>query len=98
MRVEVLDPDYSPETPGRLGKLEAAISKQRTVKFTYWSISRDEYSERIVNPYGLLSDNGLWYVIGHDLERDAMRTFRVSRIRSDIRFATRKERYFRIPP
>jgi len=97
VRVEVLDPDYSPETPGRLGKLEAAISKQRTVKFNYWSISRDEHSERIVNPYGLLSDNGLWYVIGHDLERDAMRTFRVSRIRSDIRFATRKERDFRVP-
>src|ERR1043165_5907050 len=32
-RVEVLDPDYSPETPGRLAKLENAISKQRTVRF-----------------------------------------------------------------
>ena len=42
MRVEVLDPDYSPEMPGRLAKLEGAISKQRTVKFEYWSISRDE--------------------------------------------------------
>ncbi|MGD0165927.1 MAG: WYL domain-containing protein [Gaiellaceae bacterium] len=97
VRVEVLDPDYSPETPGRLGKLEAAISKQRTVKFSYWSISRNELSERVVNPYGLLSDNGLWYVVGHDLDRDAIRTFRVSRIRSDIRFATRKERDFRVP-
>src|SRR6478609_8531992 len=36
-RVEVLDPDYSVETPGRLAKLEGAISKQRTVKFEYWS-------------------------------------------------------------
>lgn len=97
VRVEVSDPDYSPETPGRLGKIETAISKQRTVKFSYWSISRDELSERLVNPYGLLSDNGLWYIVGHDLDRDAMRTFRVSRIRSDIRFATRKERDFRIP-
>src|SRR5713101_7323550 len=42
LRVEVLDPDYSPEMPGRLAKLEGAISKQRTVKFEYWSISRDE--------------------------------------------------------
>ncbi len=98
VRVEVLDPDYTPETPGRLGKLEAAISKQRTVRFEYWSISHDKLSERTVNPYGLLSDNGLWYVIGFDLERQAMRTFRVSRIRSDIRFATRKERDFHIPP
>src|SRR5947209_18050903 len=37
VRVEVLDPDYSAEMAGRLGKLEVAISKQRTVKFTYWS-------------------------------------------------------------
>ena len=97
-RVEVRDPDYSPELQGRLGKLEGAISKQRTVKFRYWSIYRDEERERTLNPYALLPENGSWYVIGHDLERDDIRTFRVSRIRSDIRFATRRERDFRLPP
>ena len=56
VRVEVLDPDYSPEMPGRLGKLEGAISKQRTIKFPYYSISRNRQGERTVNPYGLLSD------------------------------------------
>src|SRR5213595_3610780 len=96
-RVEVLDPDYSPETPGRLAKLENAISKQRTVKFEYWSISRDEVSERTLNPYALLPDNGVWYVVGHDLDRDDIRTFRVSRIRGEIKFATRRERDFRTP-
>src|SRR6059058_843303 len=96
-RVEVLDPDYSPETPGRLAKLENAISKQRTVKFEYWSISRDEVAERTLNPYALLPDNGLWYVVGHDLDRKDLRTFRVSRIRGEIRFATRRERDFRTP-
>jgi proteasome accessory factor BC len=96
-RVEVLDPDYSPEMPGRLAKLEGAISKQRTVKFDYWSISRDVESERTLNPYALLPDNGVWYVVGHDLDRDDIRTFRVSRIRGEIRFATRRERDFRIP-
>jgi proteasome accessory factor C len=96
-RVEVHDPDYTPELQGRLGKLEGAISKQRTVKFRYWSIYRDEEEERTLNPYALLPENGSWYVIGHDLERDDIRTFRVSRIRSDIRFATRRERDFRLP-
>jgi proteasome accessory factor C len=96
-RVEVLDPDYSPEMPGRLAKLEGAISKQRTVKFDYWSISRDVESERTLNPFALLPDNGVWYVVGHDLDRDELRTFRVSRIRGEIRFATRRERDFRIP-
>ncbi len=97
-RVEVRDPDYSPEIQGRLGKLEGAISKQRTVKFRYWSIYRDEEEERTLNPYALLPENGSWYVIGNDLDRSDIRTFRVSRIRSDIRFATRRERDFRLPP
>jgi predicted DNA-binding transcriptional regulator YafY len=96
-RVEVLDPDYSPETPGRLAKLENAISKQRTVRFEYWSISRDKIAERTLNPYALINDNGLWYVVGHDLDREDIRTFRVSRIRGDIKFATRRERDFRPP-
>ncbi|HVV59172.1 MAG TPA: WYL domain-containing protein [Gaiellaceae bacterium] len=97
VRVEVRDPDYSPELQGRLGKLEGAISKQRTVRFRYWSISRNEEEERTLNPYALLPENGSWYVIGHDVDRNDIRTFRVSRIRSDIRFATRRERDFRLP-
>lgn len=97
VRVNVLGADYSPEMPGRLSKLEAAISKQRTVRFTYWSIGRDELAERVVNPYALFSDSGSWYLVGQDINRDAERMFRVSRIRGDIRFATRRERDFRTP-
>jgi proteasome accessory factor BC len=97
LRVEVLDPDYSPEMPGRLAKLEGAISKQRTVKFEYWSISRDHESERTLNPYALMPDNGIWYVVGFDLDRNDIRTFRVSRVRGEIKFATRRERDFRVP-
>jgi predicted DNA-binding transcriptional regulator YafY len=97
MRVEVLDPEYSTEMQGLLGKLEAAISKQRTVKFPYWSISRDEERERTVNPFALFQDAGAWYVVGEDLDAAQERTFRVSRIKGDIRFATRRERDFRLP-
>src|SRR5918999_4457174 len=96
-RVEIRDVDYSPETPGRLAKLESAISKQRTVKFGYRAIMRDEERERTIDPYALLLDGGRWYVIGHDHDRDDIRTFRVSRIRGDIRLATRRERDFRLP-
>jgi proteasome accessory factor C len=97
VRVEVRDPDYSPELQGRLGKIEAAISKQRTVRFQYWSIARDDEHERTINPYALLPENGTWYVIGLDLEDQTVKSFRVSRIRSEIRFATRRERDFRVP-
>ena len=96
--VQVRDPDYSPEMAGRLSKLESAISKQRTIKFSYWSPRRDAVRERSLNPYALRRDRGTWYVVGEDLDNDDVRTFRVSRIRSDIRFATRRERDFRVPP
>ncbi|MBM3679042.1 MAG: WYL domain-containing protein, partial [Actinobacteria bacterium] len=96
-RVRVNAPDYSPELAGRLSKLESAITKQRTITFRYWSPARDRETERKVNPYALRLDEGVWYVIGHDVDRSAIRTFRVSRIRSDIRFATRRERDFRLP-
>jgi len=98
VRVEMRDPDYSAEMPGRLAKLETAISKQRTVKFGYRAMTSGKETERTLNPYGLLHDRGVWYVIGSDHDRDAIRTFRVSRIRGDIRFATRRERDFRLPP
>jgi proteasome accessory factor C len=97
VRVEVSDPDYSVEMPGRLSKLETAISKQRTVKFKYHSMARDVVRERTVDPYALLSDKGAWYVVGRDHDRDSLRTFRVSRIQGEIRFATRRERDFRLP-
>src|SRR5215208_3638900 len=97
VRVEVQDPEYSPELAGRLAKLENAISKQRTVKFAYHALSTGAENERTFNPYALYSDHGSWYVVGQDLDREDIRTFRVSRIRGDIRFATRRERDFRIP-
>jgi proteasome accessory factor BC len=96
-RVRVTAPDYLPELAARLSKLESAISKQRTIQFRYWSPARDRETERRVNPYALRLDEGVWYVVGHDLDRNATRTFRVARIRSDIRFATRRERDFRLP-
>ncbi len=97
VRVEMRDPDYSAEMPGRLAKLETAISKQRTVKFSYRAMTSGTTVQRTLNPFGLLHDRGVWYVVGADLDRGATRTFRVSRIRGDIRFATRRERDFRIP-
>ena len=82
--------------------MEQAISKQRTARFTYWTARTDTEAERTINPYGLFELNGVWYVVGDDLDRpedsDRRRTFRVSRIRGEIKFATRRERDFRIPP
>src|SRR4051812_11209163 len=96
--VEVLDPDYSPEMPGRLAKLEGAISKQRTVKFDYWSISREAPRERTPTPCARMPDTGVWSVVGQDPAREDILPFRFSGTRGDIKFAPRRERDFKVPP
>jgi proteasome accessory factor C len=88
---------YSPEIAQRLAKLESAISKQRTLVFPYFTMGRGEESVRTIDPYCLYFQGSQWYVVGRDHDREAIRVFRVSRIRGDLRFATRRERDFRFP-
>ena len=96
--VRLLGSGFTAEVAVRLQKLETAISKQRTVVFRYWAISSDEEAVRTVDPYSLYLMGGHWYVIGRDHDRDDVRTFRLDRVRGDVRFATRRERDFRVPP
>ena len=96
--MHLLGSGFTAEVAVRLQKLETAISKQRTVVFRYWAISSDEEAVRTVDPYSLYLMSGHWYVIGRDHDRDDVRTFRLDRMRGDVRFATRRERDFRVPP
>ena len=41
---------------------------------------------RHVEPWGIVSWHGHWYVVGHDRDRDAERMFRLSRIVGDVTF------------
>jgi len=59
--------------------LADAVSRCVSVKFPYTG-----GQERSINPYGLLSRAGHWYVVGHDHMREAVRSFRVDRIAGDI--------------
>jgi proteasome accessory factor B len=62
-----------PERP-ELPMIRAAVADRSPIEFSY----RD--TPRCVEPWGVLLRHGKWYVIGHDRDRDAMRTFRVDRI------------------
>lgn len=95
--VNLLGGDYSPEVAGHLSKIESAITRRKTIRFTYYSIGRDERSEREVDPYSLLYLGGNWYMVGHSHERAAMRIFRLSRIEGRITFKTRAEHDFTPP-
>jgi len=98
--IDLLGSVYTPEVSQRLAKLEQAISKQRTIRFTYWTARSNATAERTINPYGLFELHGVWYVVGDDCGQEgpeARKTFRISRMRGEIKFATRRERDFRIP-
>jgi predicted DNA-binding transcriptional regulator YafY len=81
----------------RLPRLQDAVADRKTVVFDYYAIGRDETTERIVDPYGLLLVGDEWYLVGHCHTRAALRTFRLSRIRSRVRHATRKPHDYTVP-
>jgi predicted DNA-binding transcriptional regulator YafY len=80
-----------------LPKLQAAIAERKTVVFRYYAIGRDEELERTVDPYGLQVVGDEWYLIGFCHLRHAVRTFRLSRMRSRVTHATRAPHDFTPP-
>jgi predicted DNA-binding transcriptional regulator YafY len=82
------------EMSQRLAKIETAISRRKTIEFSYYSMQRDEVSDRKVDPYHLVFRNGQFYLIGHSHERDDVRVFRLSRIRGKVSYATKAEHDF----
>ena len=85
------------ELSQRLAKIETAISRRKTIEFSYYSMQRDEVSDRKVDPYHLVFRNGQFYLIGHSHERDEVRVFRLSRIRAKVSYATKAEHDFAPP-
>ncbi len=63
-----------------LGVLFAAIDARRAVRFRHRPTVIEPYALRTVEPWGVLTARGRWYLVGHDRDRQATRVFRVSRI------------------
>ena len=81
----------------RLAKIETAIFRNKTITFDYYTMERDETGARKVDPYHLLFQGGQFYLLGHSHERDALRVFRLSRIKGKVAYATKAEHDFRRP-
>ena len=81
----------------RLAKVETAIFRNKTITFDYYTIERDELGARRVDPYHLLFQGGQFYLLGYAHERQAIRVFRLSRIRGKVSYATKAEHDFRRP-
>jgi predicted DNA-binding transcriptional regulator YafY len=86
------------ELSQRLAKIETAIFRNKTITFDYYTMARDETGTRTVDPYHLLFQGGQFYVLGHAHERDALRVFRLSRMRGKVAYATKAEHDFKGRP
>src|SRR6266508_359450 len=69
-----------------LATLLDAVTRRKRIVFTYRPPGRLP-SERQLEPYALVHRRGTWYVAGHDTGRDAVRSFRLSRVQSAVRLA-----------
>jgi proteasome accessory factor B len=72
-----------------LDPLFEAISVRATVRFDYRG------QRRTLHPYRLGFQLGRWYVRGHDLDRNDLRSFRLDRIDGEVEVGT--SRQFEIP-
>ncbi|KUI04085.1 YafY family protein [Mycobacterium sp. IS-3022] len=68
-----------------LGILLSAIDSGQAVQFSHRPSRSEPYTTRTVEPWGVVTDKGRWYLVGHDRDRDATRTFRLSRIGAEVK-------------
>jgi len=57
-----------------------AAREGRRLRFDYRGAADLRATSRHIEPWGIVWWHGRWYVVGHDLDRDAARAFRLSRI------------------
>ncbi|GAA2807087.1 helix-turn-helix transcriptional regulator [Saccharopolyspora taberi] len=67
------------------GPLLAAVQSGRAVVFDYRRPSSQEAQQRTVEPWGVVSWRGRWYLVGHDRDRRAERCFRLSRMGGEVK-------------
>ncbi len=87
--VTVLDPHFDPFW-------QASLDRVR-VRFDYQRSGTGEVSTRTLEPWGVVSFSGRWYVVGRDVDRGEERMFRLSRVRSAVKRLTKGNAY-EIPP
>jgi proteasome accessory factor B len=76
-RVRATEPALTP--------LISAVQAGQVVTFTHRKHPAAQPATRTLEPWGVVSWRGRWYVVGHDRDRSATRCFRVSRIVGPVR-------------
>jgi proteasome accessory factor B len=61
-----------------------AVRDRHPVAFTYHGVGSTGAARRRLEPWGVVSRYGRWYVVGYDRDRAGRRVFRLSRITGDV--------------
>jgi len=79
-----VDPRVKAAEPA-FAALWAAVRDARPVTFAYRRAHSAQQQQRRLEPWGILSRRGRWYVVGKDRDRAAPRIFRLSRVAGAVR-------------
>jgi proteasome accessory factor C len=80
---DLADAPVAVRLPGndrRLAEIRAAVQQGRAIQITYYTATRDETTERVVDPIRVLMVAGRGYLEGWCRRAEAVRMFRVDRI------------------
>jgi proteasome accessory factor B len=90
--LNVVQPRLAAEEPAFEAFWEA--TRTRTpVTFDYRRSGSLEAATRHLQPWGVVSYRGRWYVVGHDTDRDGTRLFRLSRVHGEVTLNERSGTY-----
>jgi proteasome accessory factor B len=87
---QIIVPPRSRAEPDTLATLGDALFRRKQVGFTYHSADGKRAADRTCEPYGLFFLNGHWYLVARDIEKNALRNFRVSRM-TDVHCNKKKQ-------
>jgi proteasome accessory factor B len=79
-----INPHQVRNSDTNLAKVIDALALRKTISFDYRASDNTD-ENRAVEPYGVGTKNGFWYVAGNDLERRAVRLFRLDRVVSEVK-------------
>jgi predicted DNA-binding transcriptional regulator YafY len=80
--MEILETYKSPSSANMLQILLQSLARKKVLQIAYFTDSRQEVSERKVEPAGIFFSRAHWYLIAFCLTRKKYRTFRVDRIQT----------------
>jgi proteasome accessory factor C len=77
---DAFDIDLGRAAPGVLAAVQQATEEHRRLQLSYYTHSRDQHTDREVDPYRVHAEQGRWYLVGFDHLRGEVRLFRVDRV------------------